>query len=179
MSEIAALVATTPLFDATRRPLPTAPTVRDPHEQAELDARLFVAAGSAEQPVGAVLSALKNGANPNHANQYNIAPLHVAARWGTREKVEALLRAGAELNPLTAFGETPAHWAAHWANADSLRALADAGASLAREDKRGFTPAIALEANQHNVSPTDLAETRAAIAAIERQRAPAQGGFSR
>ncbi|ABO55028.1 ankyrin repeat domain-containing protein [Burkholderia vietnamiensis] len=173
MSEIASPVATVPLFDATRH----APEAsRHPREQEMLNAELFLAAGAAEKTVEEVISRLNAGANPNQVNEHAITPLHVAARFGTREKVEALLRAGAKLEPLTTFRETPTHWAAHHANAGTLLALVDAGASTSLRNAFGFTPAEALEANAHNLSPLDVEETRGAIRQIEARAAMRQRG---
>ncbi|CAJ3070006.1 ankyrin repeat domain-containing protein [Burkholderia pseudomallei] len=154
--------ATIPLVDTTPGAMGTP---RSSEEQAVLDARLRLAVGMDEQPLQAVLDALRAGANPNSVDDYEIAPIHLAARWGTREKVEALVRAGATLSLQDGLRATPLHWAAHFGNADAFRALAVAGASLtARDAMGGRTAEQAFEANLANLPSANQAAMREAIA---------------
>lgn len=69
------------------------------------------------------------------------APIHDAARLGTRAQVEALLRQNPALRDLrTEQGATPLHHAALNEDGGPLRALIAAGANVNARDRDGQTP---------------------------------------
>ncbi|MDK9724590.1 MAG: ankyrin repeat domain-containing protein [Sterolibacteriaceae bacterium MAG5] len=71
----------------------------------------------------------------------NEQPIHDAARMGTREDVERLLKADPKLRDArTELGSTPLHYAALNENSGPLRALLAAGANVNARDKEGATP---------------------------------------
>ncbi|MFT3914994.1 MAG: ankyrin repeat domain-containing protein [Anaeromyxobacteraceae bacterium] len=82
--------------------------------------------------------------------------LHLAARHGHREVVQALLDAGAEVDALeTASGTTALHWAAEVGHPSVVEALVARGASLELRDAwYGYTPlgwatAVAIVSKAH------------------------------
>lgn len=71
----------------------------------------------------------------------NELPIHDAARLGTREDVERLLKADPKLRDArTEMGSTPLHYAALNENSGPLKALLAAGANINARDKEGATP---------------------------------------
>jgi ankyrin repeat protein len=71
----------------------------------------------------------------------NEAPIHFAARAGTRADVEKVLRAApAERDHATAYGSTPLHLAALNLDPGPLQALIAAGANPNARDSEGATP---------------------------------------
>ncbi len=70
----------------------------------------------------------------------NEAPIHDAARMGTRNEVEQLLKASAlNRDARTPLGATPLHYAAMNADSGPLKALLAAGASPHARDNDGRT----------------------------------------
>lgn len=71
----------------------------------------------------------------------NESPIHDAARLGTREDVERLLRASPQARDArTPLGATPLHNAAMNADSGPLKALLAAGANPNARDSEGRTP---------------------------------------
>lgn len=71
----------------------------------------------------------------------NELPIHDAARLGTREDVEKILRADPSMRDArTALGSTPLHYAALNADSGPLKALLAAGAKVTAVDNEGQTP---------------------------------------
>jgi ankyrin repeat protein len=71
----------------------------------------------------------------------NELPIHDAARAGTREEVEALLKKNpAWRDARTPLGSTPLHYAALNVDIGPLKALLAAGANVNARDKEGLMP---------------------------------------
>jgi ankyrin repeat protein len=71
----------------------------------------------------------------------NEAPIHDAARMGTRESVERLLKADPkQRDNRTGLGASPLHYAAMNGDSGPLKALLAAGASPNARDSDGRTP---------------------------------------
>ena len=71
----------------------------------------------------------------------NEQPIHDAARLGTRQEVEAILRATPQARDArTPLGITPLHYAALNADSGPLLALLAAGAAVNARDSEGRTP---------------------------------------
>lgn len=71
----------------------------------------------------------------------NEAPIHNAARMGTRDSVEKLLKASPQNRDLRApLGATPLHYAATNGDIGPLKALLAAGADVNARDSEGTTP---------------------------------------
>lgn len=71
----------------------------------------------------------------------NEQPIHDAARMGTREDVERILKADPKARDVrTALGSTPLHYAALNENIGPLKALLAAGANVNARDNEGVTP---------------------------------------
>ena len=86
-------------------------------------------AGAQAQPASEMIA----GMNEN--------PIHDAARMGTRQDVEGLLKASAQnRDARTPLGATPLHYAAMNGDNGPLQALLDAGASPNARDSDGRTP---------------------------------------
>ena len=88
---------------------------------------------------------LKDGADPNVADNHGLSPLHQAAYWGETGIVEALLKAGASVHAENGGkGWTPLHSAAvsvgMHARKDVINLLVKAGAKDDAKDKHGWTP---------------------------------------
>ena len=66
---------------------------------------------------------LEAGANVNALDEYQMAPLHFAARNGNADVVAALLKAGADVNRCDAHNYTPLHWACMRRDSDVEPAL--------------------------------------------------------
>ncbi len=79
-------------------------------------------------------------ANPDVIAGMNEAPIHDAARMGTRSDVEQLLKTSApNRDARTPLGATPLHYAAMNADSGPLKALLAAGASPNARDSDGRT----------------------------------------
>ena len=71
----------------------------------------------------------------------NEQPIHDAARMGTRQDVEKLLKASPQSRDArTDLGATPLHYAAMNEDGGPLQALIAAGANVNARDKEGRTP---------------------------------------
>jgi ankyrin repeat protein len=71
----------------------------------------------------------------------NEQPIHDAARMGTRQDVERLLKASPQSRDTrTDLGATPLHYAALNEDSGPLLALIAAGANVNARDKEGMTP---------------------------------------
>ncbi len=73
-------------------------------------------------------------------DDYGMTPLHWAARAGSMECVETLLRHGAPVNLPNKARRTPLQLAAEADQADIIRLLAQHGADLNTQDKKGRAP---------------------------------------
>ena len=83
---------------------------------------------------------LKEGANPNAANDYGATPLAEAAVIGNTVVLTALIKAGADVNAVNAAGQTPLMVLARTSNVAAVRLLIRAGAKVnAAEKIRGQT----------------------------------------
>ena len=71
----------------------------------------------------------------------NEQPIHDAARMGTRQYVEKILKANPQSRDArTDLGATPLHYAALNEDGGPLRALIAAGANVNARDREGLTP---------------------------------------
>jgi len=66
--------------------------------------------------------------------------LHLAASYGLKDVVKALLKIGAEVNTTDQDDATPLHWAAISGNADVVASLLKNGADPSLKNKDGKTP---------------------------------------
>ncbi|HEU4620933.1 MAG TPA: ankyrin repeat domain-containing protein [Burkholderiaceae bacterium] len=92
--------------------------------EAEVPSFTHAAGGALHHAIscdGAVMDMLvKHGANPNAAGEFNLAPLHWAARFRAYEGIAHLLRLGANPNKAAWHGVMPLHLAcAHFSERDS------------------------------------------------------------
>ena len=92
-----------------------------------------------------VMACLDAGANPMSREEFDITPLHAAAKFSDDPAImEALLEAGADIGATTVKGDgenTPLHTAARFnENAEIIRVLVAAGASLEARDRWQWTP---------------------------------------
>ncbi|WP_264705088.1 ankyrin repeat domain-containing protein [Wolbachia endosymbiont (group A) of Gymnosoma rotundatum] len=89
----------------------------------------------------AVKDLLGKGANVNAQNDTRETPLHVAAKKGHKDVVEALLNVnGINVNAQDKYDSTPLHRAAKEVHKDVVEALLDKGANVDAEDENGDTP---------------------------------------
>lgn len=89
---------------------------------------------------------LRDGADPDIADDHGLTPLHQAAYWGETEIVQLLLKAGADPNAENnGKGWTPLHSAAvsggMKTRRETIELLVKAGAGMDAKDKHGWTPA--------------------------------------
>lgn len=89
---------------------------------------------------------LRDGADPDIADDHGLTPLHQAAYWGETEITELLIKAGANVNAENnGKGWTPLHSAAvsggMLSRKDIIELLIDAGAKQDVKDKHCWTPA--------------------------------------
>jgi ankyrin repeat protein len=83
---------------------------------------------------------LREGCDPNAANQRGNTALHIAASRGEEEGLEELLFAGAQIDARNGIGQTPLHLAAEEGHTTLCRCLAHHGANVDAVDMRGLTP---------------------------------------
>jgi ankyrin repeat protein len=83
---------------------------------------------------------LEANIDPNKRDKHGNTILHYAARYGYKEKAEALLRAGADRYAKNNDGETPIHWAASHNHIDVVSVLLGAENTQNIQDKHGNTP---------------------------------------
>jgi hypothetical protein len=69
-------------------------------------------------------------------------PLHGAARNGTAETVQLILKAGANIQAANFMGETPLHIAAQAGRADNVETFLAWGANIEATSRLGFTPLL-------------------------------------
>ncbi len=98
---------------------------------------------SAEEYAAAVRSA----PDVNARNENGVSPLHIAAEYGTPDKIAALVTAGADVEARNKNGMTPLHIAAGVGTPDTIAALLEAGASGSVKDKLGKTAFYYAESN--------------------------------
>jgi len=92
--------------------------------------RAAAAGGTAD-----LTSLLEKGANPNQLDGSGVAPLHIAARLGRVESIEALLKAGAQVDLRDQRnGWTPLMHAIHKRRSAAVVALLDDGADANGRD---------------------------------------------
>lgn len=88
---------------------------------------------------------LRDGADPNMANNHKLTPLHHAAYWGETEICDMLLKAGADPHLHNGHGWTALHSAAVSGGMKARRKVIDllkkAGAKDDVKDKQGWTAA--------------------------------------
>ncbi len=92
---------------------------------------------------------LREGANPNEANDYGATPMSLAAVTGNAEIIKLLLRAGASPESPNADGQTALMLAARTGNLEAAELLLRHGADVnARERWRGQTALMWAAARQ-------------------------------
>ncbi len=120
------------------------------------DDRLWAASKDAHRPVQELLDALRDGADPRFPDGVGHTPLHMAACYGDRAKVEALLAAGAYLEARDdRHSDTPLHAAVRHGNEEAATALLDAGASTTARNSDKRTPADLLP-QARGVAPPEV-----------------------
>ncbi|MBC6402919.1 MAG: ankyrin repeat domain-containing protein [Hyphomonadaceae bacterium] len=72
-------------------------------------------------------------------NDFDLTPLHVAARYGTADVAAALIKAGAKPNSRCAYYQTAMHWAAKAHQPDIIRTLKKFGGFINPRDTNGDT----------------------------------------
>ena len=100
---------------------------------------LHVAAAGGED-VDIVRWLLLRGANVNARDSLEETPLHIAAHFGTPEKLELLLAYGANIEARNCFYQTPLHAAASGGKRENAAVLLDHGADLEASDEKCQTP---------------------------------------
>ena len=114
---------------------------------------------------GAEVQAWATGSRPQHGTEWDVTPLHEAARIGSPVVAAALLDAGAEVNAVAAGGRTPLHVAAaHNPNPAMVAELVARGADVGAGLPGGRT--ALHEAAAHNGNPAVLAALLAAGAEV-------------
>ena len=90
------------------------------------------------------------GASVSIRSRKGHVPLHLVARDGTPEAVQALIRRGADVNTTSAaVGNTPLHDAARYGTASAVQILLDAGADINATNRSDVTPLH--KAARHNI----------------------------
>ena len=120
----------------------------------------------------AVKSLLKNDADANEVNDYNVTPLSLAAINGNAEMVTELLAAGADVNLEIGGGETPLMTASRTGRIDVVRKLIEAGAKVNAKEHHDQT-AIMWAANEGHLDVVD-----ALLKAGAEFRQPLKSGFT-
>jgi ankyrin repeat protein len=67
-----------------------------------------------------VSTLLQDGVDPNANGENQFKPLHIAAKNGSINLAEILIKAGADLKQKNSFGDSPVYWAASMGNVDVL-----------------------------------------------------------
>lgn len=120
---------------------------------------------------------LRDGADPDIADNHGLTPLHHAAYWGETEIAQLLLKAGANVNAENhGKGWTPLHSAAvsggMKSRRDVIELLIEAGAKGEAKDKHGWTPADYMVLWEENEA---AAEKLKQFLQIPKGLAPAKG----
>lgn len=89
-----------------------------------------LSSSSPDELVARVVSALRQGSDPNGRNDLGQTPLHHCCRAGRHEPIGALVGGGADVLAVDVDGFTPAMEAVNMDYGDCLRALAAAGDDL-------------------------------------------------
>jgi len=87
-----------------------------------------------------VLQTLWFGGNVEWRDALNHTALHVAAKYGTKVTVTALLEYGAIVNVRAFDGKSPLHYAAGWGKPEVVRVLLQARASTSIRDNKEWSP---------------------------------------
>lgn len=90
-------------------------------------------------PVEDIMKALRNGADPNIANDHGIPLLHNACKAGDVDVARLLLFYGADVNAKDKDGWTPLHFACFPGRTDTVRLLIEAGADVNARDKENIS----------------------------------------
>ena len=93
---------------------------------------------------------LREGADPNNADNTGYTPLYWAIDSGHVEVVRELLQKGADPNQAIDNGETPLHWASFGGHVEVVRELLAAGADPTKTDFNGLTSLQVAEQKGHD-----------------------------
>jgi ankyrin repeat protein len=85
-------------------------------------------------------AAVRSAPDVNARNENGVTPLHIAAGYGTPDKIAALVTAGADVEALDMDGWTPLNSAVAVGTPDKIAALVTAGADVEARNKNGMTP---------------------------------------
>ena len=117
--------------------------------------------------LGAVKTALAQGANVNATEADGATALHWAAQGNNDEMVAALLAAGAKAETKTRFNVTPLSLAASNGNAKMIARLLDAGADAKGTSKEGQTVLMSAALNGNPDAVKLLIQRGADVNAVE------------
>lgn len=98
-----------------------------------------------------------------------VSPLHVAAAWGKRECLLALLDADADPNTLDSSGWTPLFWCAYGGQTKLLELLLKRGADPNQADPEGRSPLHVAAAQGNLAAVAALVSSGARLTAKDRQ----------
>jgi ankyrin repeat protein len=113
---------------------------------------------------------LKRGADPNAANEFQMAPLSEACTNANAAMVHLLLKSGAKPNTPIATGETPLMTCAKTGSADAVRMLVEYGADVnAKEPLQSQTALMWAAAERHPDVVKALIAGHAALEANTKQ----------
>ena len=167
---IAAILATSPLFDAVRQG-----DVQQVRSQLKAGANVNQTEGDGATPlhwavhrdsIDMVRLLLDAGASAQAANDLGITPLHLAAANGNVVTLGLLLDKHANANAAAASGVTPLMEAARSGRVDAVRLLMAHGADVnARESARGQTALMWAVSRQHPDIVKVLLENKADVQA--------------
>lgn len=112
----------------------------DAREKLGMTPLMMAAAVRGEKGVATMRALLGGGAKAALSDPFGYTPLHVAARRGSAEAVELLLRRGVSPMERDAYGNTPLHLAARHGRRTAVAELLAAGADVAGPNLAGVTP---------------------------------------
>ena len=107
-----------------------------------------------------VIALLKRGMDPNSVDPTGLPVLHLAAREGNLEVVQALVQAGADIDKRNAFKETPIMLACITGSTRIVEYLISKEAQI---NQPGWTPLLYAATNGHNEIVKILIENHAYI----------------